>query len=106
MPFSVSIFGSASFEFSIDEVTFWLHFQHQRLASNMSLNMGKNQQFGSMFVMKVSSGRSNQTWFLTCPKVIAYANRLMDAACRPSRPVYQHPCFHTRLLSNHCREPK
>ena len=83
-----------------------LHFQHHRLASNMSLTMNKIPQFGSMSVMKVSSARSNQWWFLTCPKVIAHANRLMDAACRPSHPVYQHPCFHTRLLSNHCREPQ
>ena len=52
----------------------------------------KIPQFGSMSVMKVSSARSNQWWFLTCPKVIAHANRLMDAACRPSCPVYQHPC--------------
>ena len=34
--------------------------------------------------MKVSSARSNQWWFLTCPKVIAHANRLMDAAYHPS----------------------
>ena len=31
----------------------WLHFQHQRLASNMWLNMGKFPQFGGMSVMKV-----------------------------------------------------
>ena len=84
----------------------WLHFQHQRLASNMSLTMDKIPQFGSMSIMKVSSARSNQWWFLTCPTGIAHANRLMDAACRPSCPVYQHLCFHTRLLSNHCREPR
>ena len=36
----------------------WLHFQHQRLASNMSLTMDKIPQFGSMSVMKVSSARS------------------------------------------------
>ena len=61
-----------------------LHFQHHRLASNMSLTMNKIPQFGSMSVMKVSSARSNQWWFLTCPKVIAHANRLMDAAYHPS----------------------
>ena len=83
-----------------------LHFQHHRLASNMSLTMNKIPQFGSMSVMKVSSARSNQWWFWTCSKVIAHANRLMDAACRPSCPVYQHPCFHTCLLSKHCREPR
>ena len=73
-------------------------FSTHRLASNMSLTMNKIPQFGSMSVMKVSSARSNQWWFLTCPKVIAHANRLMDAACRPPCPVYQHPCFHTCLL--------
>ena len=45
--------------------------------------MDKIPQFGSMFVMKISSVRSNQWWFLTCPKVIVYTNRLMDITCRP-----------------------
>ena len=50
-------------------------------------------RFGSISVMKVSSARRNQWWFLTCPKVIANANRLSILSCLSTSMFPHAPAF-------------